>query len=128
MNAPLIGGGFGGKLMKAFHSVVAACIAAQKYGVPMECVVNRNMDTMICGGRLPNTAEYEVGFDDQGKILAVKLVDYVDAGQGDAAAGFSAMISARNMEQIYWLPNADLEVRMCTTEKPGNTAVRGPGE
>lgn len=128
MNAPVIGGGFGGKLFKAFHSVVASCIAAQKFGKPVKTVVNRNVDTVICGGRLPNTSEYEVGFDDTGKILAVKMLIYADAGQGDAAAGFSAMIAGRNMEQIYWLPNADVQVKQCITAKPGNTAVRGPGE
>ena len=35
MNAPVIRGGFGGKLFKAFHSVVASYIAAQKFGKPV---------------------------------------------------------------------------------------------
>ena len=86
------------------------------------------MDTVICGGRLPDTSEYEVGFDGTGKITALKMLIYADAGQGDGAAGFSAIIAGKNMEQTYWLPNADVQVKMCTAAKPGNTAVRGPGE
>jgi len=128
VNATHIGGGFGGKLFKANHTVVACCIAAQKFRKPVKISINRNSDTVMCGGRLPISYEYDVGFDDAGKILALKVVDHCDAGLGDACMGFVSMVVGVNMEQIYWLPNVDVQVKHCMTSKPGNTAVRGPGE
>jgi len=128
MNATHMGGGFGGKLMKSLHTVCAASVAAVKFGVPVKLLMNRNIETAMAGGRLPMSFKYEAGFDDAGKIAAVKVLCHADEGQGDGAAGFSASICVQNMEQIYGLPNLDLESMLCTTNKPGNTAVRGPGE
>jgi len=128
MNATHMGGGFGGKLMKSLHTVCAASVAAVKFGVPVKLLMDRNIETAMCGGRLPMTMKYDAGFDDTGKITAVKVKCYADEGQGDGAAGFSARIAVENMEQIYGLPNTDLETLLCTTNKPGNTAIRGPGE
>merc|ERR1712190_546933 len=74
------------------------------------------------------SAEYEVGFDNNGKLTAIQLKNYSDRGLPDACTGFSTMISVQNMEQIYGIPNLDLSVDVCKTDKPGNTAIRGPGE
>lgn len=74
------------------------------------------------------TASYEVGFNNDGKLLAVNLVNHADRGLPDACTGFSTMVSVQNMEQIYGIPNLDLSVNICKTDKPGNTAIRGPGE
>jgi CO/xanthine dehydrogenase Mo-binding subunit len=46
----------------------------------------------------------------------------------DGAPGFSATMTCKNIEQIYGLPIAEYEVKQIWTVKPGNTAVRGPGE
>jgi len=128
MNATHMGGGFGGKLMKSLHTVCAVSVAVIKFGVPVKLLMNRNIETAMAGGRLPMSFNYEVGFDDSGKISAAKVLCHADEGQGDGAAGFSGSIAVQNMEQIYGLPNLDLESMLCTTNKPGNTAVRGPGE
>lgn len=128
MNATHMGGGFGGKLMKSLHTVCAASVAATKMGQPVKLLVDRNTETAMAGGRLPMFFKYDVGFDDAGKITAVKVLCYADEGQGDGAAGFSGRIAVQNMEQIYGLANMDLESFLCTTNKPGNTAIRGPGE
>uniref|UniRef100_A0A7S2KL86 Aldehyde oxidase/xanthine dehydrogenase a/b hammerhead domain-containing protein n=1 Tax=Zooxanthella nutricula TaxID=1333877 RepID=A0A7S2KL86_9DINO len=128
MNATHIGGGFGGKLTKPLHAVCAASVAALKTRRPVRFHVNRNVDTVVCAGRHPMSFEYDVGFDAAGKLSAVQAVIHADAGLGDACSGFSLMIATQNMEQIYGIPHLDIEGIMCTTDKPGNTAVRGPGE
>lgn len=128
MNATHMGGGFGGKLMKSLHTVCAVAVAAVKFGVPVKLLMNRNIETALAGGRLPVKMKYEAGYDDAGRITAVKVQCYADEGQGDGAAAFSANTAVQNMEQIYGLPNMDIEAFLCTTHKPGNTAIRGPGE
>merc|ERR1712048_646237 len=121
MNATHLGGGFGGKLMKSLHVVCAASVCARKFGRPVKLLLNRNIDTALAGGRLPMVFKYEAGFEETGKLGAVKVRAYCDEGQGDGAAGFSAMVGVKNMEQIYGIPNLDLEAFLCTTNKPGNT-------
>lgn len=72
--------------------------------------------------------DYEVGFDASGKLSAVKVINHADQGIGDGCAFFSIMIACQNMEQIYGIPNLDVQGNLCATDKSGNTAVRGPGE
>merc|ERR1719434_91749 len=85
------------------------------------------VDTVLGAGRLPFETEYEAGFDEAGKLNVVKAVTHGDAGSGDACAGFTLMMIGRNMEQIYAIPSLQVDVKSCKTDKPGNTAVRGPG-
>jgi len=128
VNMTSLGGGFGGKLTKSLHVVCAAALAAQKSKRPVRFLLNRNVDTVLGAGRLPFETEYEAGFDEAGKLNVVKAVTHGDAGSGDACAGFTLMMIGRNMEQIYAIPTLQVDVKSCKTDKPGNTAVRGPGE
>eukprot|EP00930_Biecheleria_cincta_P032025 TRINITY_DN22225_c0_g1_i1.p1 TRINITY_DN22225_c0_g1~~TRINITY_DN22225_c0_g1_i1.p1 ORF type:complete len:1375 (-),score=254.01 TRINITY_DN22225_c0_g1_i1:420-4043(-) len=128
MNATHIGGGFGGKLFKSTHVVCAASVCAMATQRAVKFAINRNVETAMCGGRLSMDFEYEVGFDDSGKLAAIQAKIYTDKGLGDGCSGFSTGIAVKNMEQIYGIPNLDVEGIMCTTDKPGNTAIRGPGE
>lgn len=72
--------------------------------------------------------DYNVGFDDAGKIQAVTIKNLSDGGIGDFCGGFSTMIANQNMEQIYGIPNVKAEAWNCRTNKTPSTAVRGPGE
>jgi indole-3-acetaldehyde oxidase len=128
VNITHIGGGFGGKLFKSMHGACVCAVAALKFQRAVKFHVNRNVDTVMCAGRLPMTGSYEVGFNDDGKLLAVKFKDLADRGLPDGCSGFSTMIAIKNLEQTYAIPNLDASVDICGTDKPGNTAIRGPGE
>eukprot|EP00929_Paragymnodinium_shiwhaense_P075858 TRINITY_DN3884_c0_g1_i2.p1 TRINITY_DN3884_c0_g1~~TRINITY_DN3884_c0_g1_i2.p1 ORF type:complete len:1313 (+),score=353.87 TRINITY_DN3884_c0_g1_i2:74-4012(+) len=128
VNITHVGGGFGGKLTKVLHVINAAAVAAVKTGLPVRMNLNRNVDTVLCAGRAPMTAKYEVSFDDTGKLSALKARVLGDLGGADACSGFIMMIVSQNMEQIYGIKNVDIECTYCTTDKSGASAVRGPGE
>merc|ERR1719210_1899347 len=72
--------------------------------------------------------EYEAGFGEDGKISAVRARVYADGGRGDMCNMFSVLVAVKNMEEIYGIPNLDIKGTLVKTDKPGNTAVRGPGE
>lgn len=127
VNATHIGGGFGGKLTK-FHPTIAASVAASVTKRPVRMAINRNVDTVMSGGRHEWEFEYEAGFDENSKLRALKVIADSDGGQGDACCGFNLMILCKNVEQIYAIPDLEIVANNCITDKPGNTAVRGPGE
>jgi xanthine dehydrogenase large subunit len=64
-----MGGGFGGKEGNASIFSQSAALAAFKLQKPVKLRVNRDDDMMITGKRHDFRIDYEVGFDDDGRIL-----------------------------------------------------------
>ncbi|RHY11665.1 hypothetical protein DYB36_014282, partial [Aphanomyces astaci] len=69
------GGGFGGKLTRCNVNATAAAIAAHKHDVvrAVQVVNDRNTDFRNVAGRNALVGEYHVGFDDDGRLLALDL-------------------------------------------------------
>mmetsp|Transcript_94727 Transcript_94727/g.277064 ORF Transcript_94727/g.277064 Transcript_94727/m.277064 type:complete len:1344 (+) Transcript_94727:54-4085(+) len=128
VNIPMVGGGFGGKLFRGMHVGCVAAVAAMKWRRAVRFALNRNADIVMTGGRVAMTVNYEAGFDEAGKLAAVRVKNLSDCGGMDPCTGFATMIANNNMEQIYGIPNLDLTVWKCNTDKTPATAVRGPGE
>jgi CO/xanthine dehydrogenase Mo-binding subunit len=68
-----MGGGFGGKESQSALWAAAAAIAAAKSGRPVKLRADRDDDMMVTGKRHCFHYEYEVGYDDSGKIVAAKV-------------------------------------------------------
>ena len=103
-----MGGGFGGKESQSAVFACVAGIAAHLFKRPVKLRLDRDDDFMITGRRHCFVHQSEVGFDDEGKLLAAK-VDMV------ARAGFSADLSAPAMtpgmchfDSGYWRPHVAL--------------------
>ncbi|GJM96865.1 hypothetical protein PR202_ga13737 [Eleusine coracana subsp. coracana] len=75
-----VGGGFGGKALKAVHIACACAVAAFKLRRPVRMYLDRKTDMIIVGGRHPMKAKYSVGFKSDGKITAVHLDLRLNAG------------------------------------------------
>ncbi|OMP05279.1 Aldehyde oxidase/xanthine dehydrogenase, a/b hammerhead, partial [Corchorus capsularis] len=75
-----VGGGFGGKAIKAMPVSTACAVAAYKLNCPVRMYVDRKTDMIMAGGRHPMKVTYSVGFKTNGKITALKLDILVDAG------------------------------------------------
>ena len=56
-----IGGGFGGKETAASLVAVPVAVAARKHGLPVRCMLDRDEDMVVVGGRHPFIAKYKVG-------------------------------------------------------------------
>ncbi|MDO9001974.1 MAG: xanthine dehydrogenase molybdopterin binding subunit [Aquabacterium sp.] len=122
-----MGGGFGGKESQSAVFACIAAIAAQKLKRPVKLRVDRDDDFMITGRRHCFIHDYEIGHDDQGRILAAQ-VDMV------SRAGWSADLSPPVMtralchfDNAYWLPNVDMHGYCARTNTQSNTAFRGFG-
>ena len=122
------GGGFGGKIT---HSVQIACIAAvssQASRRPVRLVLDRNADMEFSGGRDEVLANYDVGFDDNGKISAVKFEGFLNGGYLVDLSGFSINAVATSLNQAYSLPHNDISVKVVLSNLCNRTVARGPGE
>ena len=81
-----MGGGFGGKESQSAIFCAIAALAAWKLKKPVKIRPDRDDDMMITGKRHCFSYDYEVGFDDAGKIQGTQV-------QMISRAGFSADLS-----------------------------------
>ena len=78
-------------------------------------------------GREGYSFDYEIGFDSDGKVLALTYDIYCDAGisYSDAFGGLNmAMMWADNS---FYLPNYQARAKLCYTNTPPRTYARAPG-
>ncbi len=122
-----MGGGFGGKESQAAPFAAMAALVARKLNRPARLCLSKDDDMMMTGKRHPFKNFYEVGFDNEGRILSLKAKLYSDGG---AYADLSHSILDRALFHIdgaYFLPNAHIEGFACRTNFHSNTAFRGFG-
>jgi xanthine dehydrogenase large subunit len=122
-----MGGGFGGKESQAAPFAVYAALVAQSLNRPARLILTKDDDMTITGKRNPFKNFYEVGFDKEGRILALKAELYSDGG---AYADLSTAIMERAMlhlDNAYMIPNFSVSGQVCKTNTASNTAFRGFG-
>ena len=122
-----MGGGFGGKESQSGLFAAAASVAAQQLQRPVKLRLDRDDDFMITGRRHPFEFDYEVGFDDQGRILAVEITMLANAG---FSTDLSVPVLTRalcHFDNAYWLPEVAIHGYLAKTHTQSNTAFRGFG-
>jgi xanthine dehydrogenase large subunit len=122
-----MGGAFGGKETQAGHLAVWAALAAKLTGQPVKMRLDRDEDFMITGKRHNFMARYEVGFNDQGQIQALKVML---ASQCGFSADLSGPVNDRalfHLDNAYFLEHVQIESFRCKTNTQSNTAFRGFG-
>jgi xanthine dehydrogenase large subunit len=122
-----MGGGFGGKESQAAPFAAMAALAAQKLKRPVRLCLTKDDDMIMTGKRNPFENIYEVGFDEEGRILALDAQLFSDAG---AYADLSTSIMERAMLHIdnaYFIPNLRVVGQVCRTNHHSHTAFRGFG-
>lgn len=122
-----MGGAFGGKESQAAPFAAYAAMVAHKYKRPARIILTKDDDMIMTGKRNPFENEYEVGFDEQGNILALHAHLYSDGG---AYADLSTSIMERAMlhsDNSYFIPNMCVHGQVCKTHYHPHTAFRGFG-
>jgi len=122
-----MGGGFGGKESQANIFAATAAMVAARTGRPAKIRPDRDEDMRITGKRHDFVADYDVGFDDDGRILGV---DVQFAGRCGFSADLSSSINDRALfhtDNCYYLPNASIKSMPLKTNTVSNTAFRGFG-
>ncbi len=122
-----LGGGFGGKESNASWVAGAAALAAHKTGRPVKLRLPREIDMIATGKRHGFDYRYTVGFDDDGRMLALDAVLAADAGWSlDLTPGVITR-ALTHTDNAYWIPHIRAVGYACKTNKQSNTAFRGFG-
>ncbi|XP_027342143.1 xanthine dehydrogenase 1-like isoform X4 [Abrus precatorius] len=122
-----IGGGFGGKETRSAFVAAAASVPSYLLNRPVKITLDRDVDMMITGQRHSFLGKYKVGFTNEGKVLALDLEIYNNAGN---SLDLSLAVLERAMfhsDNVYEIPNMRIMGRVCFTNFPSHTAFRGFG-
>jgi xanthine dehydrogenase large subunit len=122
-----MGGGFGGKETQAASPACLCAVIAHLTGQPTKMRLPRVEDMLMTGKRHPFYIEYDVGFDDTGRLHGIQL-DL--AGNCGYSPDLSASIVDRAMfhaDNAYYLGDATVNGHRCKTHTASNTAYRGFG-
>ncbi len=122
-----MGGGFGGKEMQPHGFAAIAALGAILTGRPVRLRLNRTQDLTMSGKRHGFHADWRVGFDADGHLLALEATLTADGGW---SLDLSEPVLARalcHIDNAYWIPHARINGRIAKTHKTSNTAFRGFG-
>ncbi len=122
-----IGGGFGGKETQSFLFAAITSIAAKKLSKPVKLRVDRDDDMIMTGKRHDFLFDYEVGFRNNGEILALKLMMASRCGISPDLSGAINDRAIYHIDNAYYIPNIEINSYRCKTNTVSNTAFRGFG-
>ncbi len=122
-----MGGGFGGKESQPAIFAALAAVAARRLGLPVKLRPDRDDDMIVTGKRHEFAADYEVGFDETGRIAAV---DVTLASRCGYSADLSRGVADRavmHVDNAYYYPAVRARSQPLFTNTVSNTAFRGYG-
>lgn len=127
VQSPRMGGGFGGKETQGNTFAALVALAAWKTRRPVRVQLDRDLDMTLTGKRHPFYTRFDVGFDTEGRVLALRARVFSDGGW---SLDLSESINDRalfHIDNAYYLPAVDVEGRVCKTNVVSHTAFRGFG-
>ncbi len=122
-----MGGAFGGKESQAALIACIAAVMTDKTGRPCKLRLDRDDDMIMTGKRHDFIIDYDVGFDDDGRILGI---DFELASRCGMSADLSGPVNDRAMfhcDNAYYLENVRIRSHRCKTHTVSSTAFRGFG-
>ncbi|HEU4460678.1 MAG TPA: xanthine dehydrogenase molybdopterin binding subunit [Methylibium sp.] len=122
-----MGGGFGGKESQSAVFACVASIAAARLARPVKLRVDRDDDFLITGRRHAFDHQWEVGFDDAGRVLAAEITMVSNAGWSADLSGPVMTRALCHFDNAYWLPEVAMHGHSARTNTQSNTAFRGFG-
>jgi xanthine dehydrogenase large subunit len=122
-----MGGGFGGKESQAALIAAAAAVLAKKTRRPVKLRLDRDVDMIMTGKRHDFVADYSVGFDERGRILALKVMLASRCGYSADLSGPVNDRAACHVDNAYFLEHVEIVSHRCKTHTVSNTAFRGFG-
>lgn len=127
VEAPRLGGGFGGKEEQASLWGALAALGSFTTGIPVKLYLSRREDMRWTGKRHPYSTDFRIGVDAEGRILAFEAEYFQNSG---ACCDLSPSILSRTLFHAagaYRIPDLRVTGHMCRTNLPPFTAFRGFG-
>eukprot|EP00051_Salpingoeca_urceolata_P010028 m.122205 g.122205 ORF g.122205 m.122205 type:complete len:1330 (+) comp16553_c0_seq4:198-4187(+) len=122
-----LGGGFGGKETRSVFLTTAVAVAASNLGRPVRCMLDRDEDMCTTGGRHPFLARYKVGVDNSGRVKALDISLFSNAGNSLDLSEAVMDRALYHLDNCYNIEHVRGRGVTCKTNLPSNTAFRGFG-
>ncbi|MCJ8509376.1 xanthine dehydrogenase molybdopterin binding subunit [Rhizobium lemnae] len=122
-----MGGGFGGKETQGNLFACLAAVAAKKLNRAVKFRPDRDEDMAVTGKRHDFRVDYDLAFDEEGRIHAV---DATFAARCGFSADLSGPVTDRALfhaDSSYFYPHVHLTSKPLKTHTCSNTAFRGFG-
>ena len=122
-----------GRRLRRQGVAVGACSPAwrrsprNKLKRPVKLRLDRDDDFLITGRRHCFWYEYEVGYDDEGRILGAEITMVSRAGHSADLSGPVMTRALCHFDNAYWLPDVAMHGYSGKTNTQSNTAFRGFG-
>jgi carbon-monoxide dehydrogenase large subunit len=121
-----VGGGFGGK-GHVYPEDMLVTFLARRLGRPVRWIEGRSEHLMSATHSRDQWHDLEVGFDDGGRILAIKDDYIVDCGAWNPIGSGVAYNTAVHLTGPYRVEHLAASGRIVTTDKVPNAPYRGAG-
>jgi xanthine dehydrogenase large subunit len=122
-----MGGAFGGKETQASYFAAVAGLAAALLKKPVKFRVDRDDDFMLTGKRHEFRADYEVGFDDTGRILGLDITLASRCGWSADLSGSVNDRAVMHVSNAYHLAAVRIRSLRLKTNQQSANAFRGFG-
>jgi len=124
--APDVGGGFGGK-GHVYPEDMLVTFLARKLGRPVKWIEGRSEHLQSATHSRDQLHDIEVGFDDDGRILALRDDYIVDCGAWNPIGSAVAYNTAVHLTGPYKIENYQARGRVAVSTKVPNAPYRGAG-
>jgi carbon-monoxide dehydrogenase large subunit len=124
--APDVGGGFGAK-QSWYPEYVVAALLSRRLGRPIKAVETRSENLVAMTHGRAQVQDVEVGFDDSGRILALRVMVTQDAGAYPGDAVGLPMLTMVMSAGCYRIPTVVTGYRAVATTTTPVAAYRGAG-
>src|SRR5579864_1396451 len=125
--APDVGGGFGPKIMLFYPDELLVPYAAMRLGRPVKWTEDRQEHFTAVNQERGQVHEVEVGFDDDGRVLALSDDFVHDAGAYTPYGIILPIITAGQIPGPYRVPNYRVRFRDVYTNATPTSPYRGAG-
>ncbi|MFH1139185.1 MAG: xanthine dehydrogenase family protein molybdopterin-binding subunit [Pseudomonadota bacterium] len=126
VQAPFLGGGFGGKDGDTVQSLLALA-AFHAGGRPVKMWWDREESFLAGVKRLPGKLHYRLGAANDGTLVALQTKIILDGGPYDHLCAEVLALAVEHSGGPYRLPHADLHGWCAYTNNPASGAFRGFG-
>ncbi|MFN3275399.1 MAG: xanthine dehydrogenase molybdopterin binding subunit [Paracoccus sp. (in: a-proteobacteria)] len=127
VNVRRMGGGFGGKETQMNLFACVAAVAARRWNRAVKIRPDRDDDMTATGKRHDFVVDYQVGYDDQGRIQAVMGDWYARCGFSSDLSGPVTDRALFHADNAYFYPDVRVSSHPMKTNTVSNTAFRGFG-
>ncbi|QKW36879.1 xanthine dehydrogenase family protein molybdopterin-binding subunit [Actinomadura sp. NAK00032] len=120
-----VGGGFGGKVDVMVEPL--ACVAAMLTNRPVKFVYTREEEMQVSSPRAAERIYIKDGVMNDGRIVARKIMLYVDAGAYSRHSPYGTTKAAAHLPGPYTIPNVHADCHCVYTNRTPSSAMRGFG-